>query len=295
MAGRAAEAAAALWTQPPDAPVTIPEGAHDAYIVQMLHRAREYDARRSPLRAALEAHLVERHANAEDIVRAEHQRQAASQASVANAITSLRLCTTIDWRQYVESVSLVDNVLRRDPAGIYAQMDFLSRDRQRRVVESLAPTSGTEQVDVALAAIELARHALVDHAAGDRETHVGYYLVDHGRTPLEAALLGARELAGPIIAMTITLAAVYTPIALQGGLTGSLFREFAFTLAGAVLISGVVALTLSPMMSAKLLRANASEAWFPRQINRVFDAISVPLDDVSAVMVTMPQPSNMTS
>ncbi len=104
----------------------------------MLHRAREYDVRRSPLRAALEAHLVERHTVAEDVVRVEHQRQAASQASVANAITSLRLCTTIDWRQYVEAVSLVDNVLRRDPAGVYAQMDFLSRDRQRQAVEELA-------------------------------------------------------------------------------------------------------------------------------------------------------------
>lgn len=75
-----------------------------------------------------------------------------------------------------------------------------------------------------------------------------------GQTPLDAALLGARELVGPIIAMTITLAAVYAPIGFQGGLTGSLFREFAFTLAGAVTISGVVALTLSPMMSAKLLK-----------------------------------------
>jgi len=97
--------------------------------------------------------------------------------------------------------------------------------------------------------------------------------IHEGKSPLEAALLAARELAGPIIAMTITLAAVYTPIALQGGLTGSLFREFAFTLAGAVLISGIVALTLSPMMSAKLLKSNSTQAWFPRQINRVFDRI----------------------
>jgi|CXWL01.1.fsa_nt_gi multidrug efflux pump len=80
-----------------------------------------------------------------------------------------------------------------------------------------------------------------------------------GRTPVDAALLGARELAGPVIAMTITLAAVYTPIGLQGGLTGALFREFALTLAGAVTISGIVALTLSPMMSAKLLRSAADE------------------------------------
>jgi len=99
--------------------------------------------------------------------------------------------------------------------------------------------------------------------------------MSEGRTPTQAALLGARELTGPIIAMTITLAAVYTPIALQGGLTGSLFREFAFTLAGAVLLSGVVALTLSPMMSAKLLRSPSEhkEPWLTKRINATFDAI----------------------
>src|SRR6184192_668097 len=75
-----------------------------------------------------------------------------------------------------------------------------------------------------------------------------------GLRPHQAALTAARELVGPIIAMTITLAAVYAPIGIQGGLTGSLFREFAFTLAGAVIVSGIVALTLSPMMGAKLLR-----------------------------------------
>src|SRR5262249_4417435 len=78
--------------------------------------------------------------------------------------------------------------------------------------------------------------------------------IQEGLGPLQAALLGARELVGPIIAMTITLAAVYTPVGIQGGLTGALFREFAFTLAGAVIVSGVVALTLSPMMSSRLLR-----------------------------------------
>jgi len=92
-----------------------------------------------------------------------------------------------------------------------------------------------------------------------------------GRRPVEAALQGARELVGPIIAMTITLAAVYAPIAFQGGLTGSLFREFALTLAGAVAISGVVALTLSPMMSAYLLRRE--ERGLSARISRGFDRI----------------------
>jgi multidrug efflux pump len=94
-----------------------------------------------------------------------------------------------------------------------------------------------------------------------------------GKTPFKAAIDAARELVGPIIAMTITLAAVYTPVGIQGGLTGALFREFAFTLAGAVLVSGIVALTLSPMMGSKLLRAADTERGFSGLINRQFEKI----------------------
>src|SRR5947199_1811718 len=92
-----------------------------------------------------------------------------------------------------------------------------------------------------------------------------------GMSRMNAALKGARELVGPIIAMTLTLATVYTPIALQGGLTGALFREFALTLAGAVLISGIVALTLSPMMAAHLLRPEHVDHGFSGWVNRTFD------------------------
>jgi len=94
-----------------------------------------------------------------------------------------------------------------------------------------------------------------------------------GQSPFDAAILGARELVGPIIAMTITLIAVYVPIGLQGGLTGALFREFAFTLAGAVTISGVVALTLSPMMCSKLLNAEDEQHWLPAHINAAFERL----------------------
>jgi multidrug efflux pump len=97
--------------------------------------------------------------------------------------------------------------------------------------------------------------------------------VHEGARPFDAAIQAARELVGPIIAMTITLAAVYLPLGIQGGLTGSLFREFAFTLAGAVLISGVVALTLSPMMGSRLLRAGDSEKGFAGLVNRTFERI----------------------
>ncbi|HEV8596671.1 MAG TPA: efflux RND transporter permease subunit, partial [Candidatus Dormibacteraeota bacterium] len=94
-----------------------------------------------------------------------------------------------------------------------------------------------------------------------------------GKPPFQAAVHAARELVGPIIAMTITLAAVYTPVGIQGGLTGALFREFAFTLAGAVIVSGVVALTLSPMMGSRLLRTGDTERGYAGWINRRFDGV----------------------
>ena len=94
-----------------------------------------------------------------------------------------------------------------------------------------------------------------------------------GKPPMRAALDAAHELVGPIIAMTITLAAVYAPVGIQGGLTGALFREFAFTLAGAVIVSGVVALTLSPMMGSRLLRAGDTEKGFAGMINRHFERV----------------------
>jgi multidrug efflux pump len=94
-----------------------------------------------------------------------------------------------------------------------------------------------------------------------------------GKSPFRAAEDAARELVGPIIAMTITLAAVYAPIGVQGGLTGALFREFAFTLAGAVTVSGIVALTLSPMMGSKLLRAGDADKGFSGIVNRQFERV----------------------
>ena len=122
-----------------------------------------------------------------------------------------------------------------------------------------------------LLAIVLAVGLVVDDAIVIVE-NVERHIRD-GLTPIDAALLGARELVGPIIAMTITLAAVYAPIAFQGGLTGSLFREFALTLTGAVFISGIVALTLSPVMASRLLRHNDEDHGLVGHINRQFDRL----------------------
>lgn len=94
--------------------------------------------------------------------------------------------------------------------------------------------------------------------------------IEEGKSPTHAALLGAREVAAPVIAMTLTLAAVYAPIGLMGGLTGSLFKEFAFTLAGSVVVSGIIALTLSPVMSSLLLNSQMNEGWMARKAESFF-------------------------
>jgi multidrug efflux pump len=101
-----------------------------------------------------------------------------------------------------------------------------------------------------------------------------YRHIEEGKSAPQAALIGAREIAGPVISMTLTLAAVYTPIGFLGGVTGTLFREFAFTLAGAVIISGIVAITLSPMMCSLLLSRTSAQGRFARLIDRAFSRLA---------------------
>jgi multidrug efflux pump len=100
-----------------------------------------------------------------------------------------------------------------------------------------------------------------------------YRHIEEGMTPFDAAIRGAHEIALPVVAMTITLAAVYAPIGFVSGVTGALFREFAFTLAGAVIVSGLIALTLSPMMCSKLLRHGVGQGWFNRLVDLSFDKL----------------------
>ncbi|MEO7414621.1 MAG: efflux RND transporter permease subunit, partial [Opitutaceae bacterium] len=118
--------------------------------------------------------------------------------------------------------------------------------------------------------------------------------IRQGRKPVDAAILGARELVGPVISMTITLAAVYAPIAFQGGLTGALFREFALTLAGAVAVSGVVALTLSPMMGAYLLKPHAREAQgLSGKVNRVFERLREEYERILGALLAPREDANI--
>ena len=133
-------------------------GAHpSAFVTRLLQRSREYGEAASTLRDQLVAALAARGQTVEDAIRAEGQHQAAEQASMANLIGSLRLISSFDWSEFFESVSLVEHVLHRDPAGVYGGMDFRSRDRYRHAVEELAEPTGEGQLRVALKSVERAR------------------------------------------------------------------------------------------------------------------------------------------
>ena len=167
------------------AAAALPPSADTGFVVRLLQRMREYGIQASTLHEAIEGHLHRLNVSAEDAIRGEYQRQAAAQVSIANALTSLRLCSTLNWSDYFEAVSLVEQVLQRDPAGAYGSMDFLSRDRVRQAVEELAAPTGEAQMSVALKAVDSARQVADALSMTERAAHVGYHLVGEGRHDLE--------------------------------------------------------------------------------------------------------------
>ena len=159
-----------------------------AFVVELLQWLRDQPHTAVALWQALHHALDAQKQPAEDMLRFEHQREAASQLAIGNVITSMRLVSSIDWTVFFERVSVVEQVLRQDPAGAYALMDFPTRDRYRHAVEALAKGSGTSELDVAQGAVGLAADARGDHPQHQRRHHVGYYLISRGRFQLEPQL-----------------------------------------------------------------------------------------------------------
>jgi len=172
-----------------------------SFVVQLVQRLREQDPAVMPVTEWLEKQLARQSANIEQIIHAEHQRQAATQVTVGNIITSMRLLSTLDWRDFFESVSLIEPLLGKDPAGAYAKMEFITRDRYRHVVERISKRTHANELEVARAAVKLAEAATMvagegsvgeaksknaDYLNASPESHVGFYFVDDGLTQLEA-------------------------------------------------------------------------------------------------------------
>ncbi len=135
----------------------------------------------------VEQRLAEFGLSIEQSVRVENQNQAADQVSISNSIGSLRLLGVPDWRDFVESLSVVEKHLRRDPVEVYGAMDFGTRDHYRHVIEDLAKRSDRSEEEVAAAAVALAQKAADEHGLGDRRAHVGYFLIDRGRAQMDSA------------------------------------------------------------------------------------------------------------
>ena len=133
----------------------------------------------------LQAHLSREGETLDEVVRLENHREASVQLAISNVIGSMRRLSTLEWPAFFEQVSQVDRVLRSDPAGAYAEMDFATRDRYRLSIEQLSKRTKVEEVSVARQAIECAREARRQHPAADRQHHVGYYLISRGRFVLE--------------------------------------------------------------------------------------------------------------
>ncbi len=203
------------------------------FVVQLLERLRDQTPAIAPAVQWLEDWLGTHGSSLEAITRIEHQRRAANRVSVGNTIASLRGLAAIDWAEFFEASSALEVELRRDPLGLYAAMDFDTRDRYRHVVEKLSKRAHRPEMEVATAANRLAAAAPAD-PADDRRRHNGYYLLSAGRPALEAAVgyrpfvgdtlrralkpLATPVFLGAILLLTALLTAVPVRYAAQHGL-----------------------------------------------------------------------------
>ncbi len=165
-----------------------PKTFNRAFIVQLTQRLRDQDPDILPAFDWLEKQLKRyHHTTIQAIIQLEHTRQATAQVTVGNIITSMRLLSALDWREFMESVSLVDPVLDKDPAGSYSKMDFTTRDRYRHVVERLARRSKCSEMQVAEQLIDTAAGETpqVGDPASTKRSHIGFYLIGEGRFRFE--------------------------------------------------------------------------------------------------------------
>src|ERR1041385_2458404 len=180
----------AAQRQPQDVTSLLPKWRKKpgrAFVVQLIQRLRDQDPAVMPVMESLDKQLANEGLSLERLVHEEHHRQAAAQVTVGNIITSMRLLSTLDWKDFFEKVSRIDPELAKDPAQVYARMDFATRDRYRHVIERISKSTKKSELDIAQAALHLAE-AAKERNEDPSHAHIGYYLVDDGIADLEAAV-----------------------------------------------------------------------------------------------------------
>lgn len=165
-----------------DMPLTAP------FVEEFYARLQTQGSAMAFVQTWVEQKLLEQGVTATQLSAVDARTAAANQISMANSISSLRFIGSMDWRNYVESLSVVEQILREDPTGIYARQDFPTRDRYRHVIEDVAKGSSLSELEVARESIVLAKDAAEQRSTNDRTAHVGYYLVDRGRQMLERSV-----------------------------------------------------------------------------------------------------------
>jgi cellobiose phosphorylase len=240
------------------------EGAPSQFLVRLAQRLQGQDGALEPLLEWLEKTLATRKISVEQLVTTAHQEQAADQVSVANAITSIRFLGSLEWREFFEESSFVEQILREDPAGVYHRMDFVSRDRYRHAVEALARRSALGEIGVAEAVISHAFEALGRDPSDQVGGHVGHYLISDGRYALERSV-GYRA--------RIRERVYRGPLASRGhiywGLLGTSTIGLVVALGAYVRSQGaeswqvalIVALALIPLSDIALVVTNRLAAW----------------------------------
>jgi len=227
----------------------------------------------------------------EQLQRAANQTQAADQVSIGHSIGSLRYLNAMDWRLFVETMSVVEKALQADPGGAYAGMDFRSRDSYRHRVEELSRRAATSEENVAAAAIHLAKEALDRQEAPNRTGHVGFYLIDRGRAELEKKL-GVRFSVHAFLkgfARRYPIASYVTPILMITGLAAGLIHKIGglpgwtdwrvwLLMTGGVIAASQTALALVNLLTNRLLS--------PRPIPRLDLSKGIP--DEHRTMVVIP-------
>ncbi|MEO7052975.1 MAG: cyclic beta 1-2 glucan synthetase, partial [Rhodanobacter sp.] len=238
----------------------------------------------------IEQRLAESGQSIEHLVQLEAQQQAAAQVTVGNSIGSLRVLSAIDWRDFVERASLIEQQLREDPAGVYAAMDFATRDRYRHVVERLARQHRLDEIRVAEATVELCRAAVPTEPAPSLPRHVGFYLIDRGRPQLEQHL-GIRPRLGERVRRRFDRA----PVTIYLGLLLVLTVAFAEPLVLAAVNAGLapwawllvtlMALILASQLGSSLLNWMATLSVSPQLLPRMNYAHGIPASARTMVVI----------
>jgi cyclic beta-1,2-glucan synthetase len=259
-----------------------------AFVVQLTQRLRDQDPAVVSVFDWLDKHLRKQGQTTEQIVHLEHQRQAAAQVTVGNIITSMRLLSTLDWRDFFESVSLVDPVLGADPSGVYARMNFATRDRYRHVIERIAKRTRANELEVARAAVRLT----VPHAASSdtARAHVGFYLIEDGCAELEKQFAYRPRLrerleravrARPTLFYLGTFALIAAPV-----LTLLLVIAYHAGAPSGVLITlAVLSLVPASDLALSVLNWDVTHLLAPRLLPSMESADGIPADGATMVVV----------